>query len=77
MKKVYLLSEVARLFKKRPHVIAYAISSGLVPEPKLRIGNKRIFVDEDIRRLATHFGIACDQDAHGQSQGKGAPCRNS
>jgi hypothetical protein len=76
MKKVYLLSEVARLLKKRSHVIAYAISSGLVPEPKLRIGNKRIFVDEDIGRLAAHFGIAFDQDEH-RGKRKEAPCRNS
>lgn len=56
MKKVLLLSEVARLFKMRPHQVAYAISSGLVPEPKLRIGNKRIFQSDDIKRLAVHFG---------------------
>jgi hypothetical protein len=77
MKKVYLLSEVARLFKKRPHVIAYAISSGLVPEPKLRIGNKRIFVDEDIRRLANHFGIAYGGAVPGQPARKEEPCRNT
>jgi len=77
MKKAYLLGEVARLFKKRPHQVAYAISSGLVPEPKLRISNKRIFVDEDIRRLATHFGIAFDLDAHAQAKGKESPCRHS
>ena len=77
MKKVYLLSEVARLFKKGPHVIAYAISSGLVPEPKLRIGNKRIFVDEDIRRLATHFGITYGGAVPGQPAGKEAPCQSS
>ena len=64
MNKVFLLSEVARLFKKRPHQIAYAISSGLVPEPKLRIGNKRIFQADDIQRLADYFG-------------KEAQCQNS
>jgi hypothetical protein len=77
MKKVYLLSDVARLFKKRPHVIAYAISSGLVPEPKLRIGNKRIFVQEDIGRLAAHFDIAYDLDEHSPAKGKEAPCPSS
>lgn len=55
MNKVFLLSEVAKLFKKRPHQVAYAISSGLVPEPKLRIGNKRIFQSDDIKRLSAHF----------------------
>jgi len=56
MNKVFLLNEVAKLFKMRPHQVAYAISSGLVPEPKLRIGNKRIFQADDIKRLAVHFG---------------------
>ena len=77
MNNVFLLNEVAKLFKKRPHQIAYAISSGLVPEPKLRIGNKRIFVDEDIGRLAAHFGIAFDLDGHGQAKKKEAPCPSS
>jgi hypothetical protein len=55
----------------------YAITSGAVPEPKLRIGNKRIFVDEDIRRLAYRFGIAYGGAVPGQPAGKEAPCRNS
>ena len=51
MTKVFLLSEVAKLLKRRPHQVAYAISSGLIPEPTLRIGNKRIFQSDDIKRL--------------------------
>ena len=77
MKKLFLLSEVARLLRMKPYQIAYAITSGAVQEPKLRIGNKRIFVDEDIRGLATHFGIAFGRAAPGQPAGKGAPCGNS
>jgi DNA-binding transcriptional MerR regulator len=64
MNKVFLLGEVARLLEMRPHQVAYAISSGLVPEPKLRIGNKRIFQADDIKRLRAHFG-------------KEAQCQNS
>jgi hypothetical protein len=36
--------------------IACALSVGLVPEPALRISNKRVFQQEDIDRLAAHFG---------------------
>ena len=77
MKKLFLLSEVAGVLRKKPWQVVYAITSGAVPEPTLRIGNKRIFVDADIRRLATHFGIAFDLDAHAQATGKESPCRHS
>lgn len=77
MKKLFLLSEVAGLLRKKPWQVVYAITSGMVPEPKLRIGNKRIFIPEDIGRLATHFGIAFDQDEHEQANGKEAQCQSS
>ena len=69
MKKLYLLNEVAKVLRKRPYQVAYAITSGSVKEPKLRISNKRIFLEEDIRRLAVHFGI--DPEA------KEEQCKNS
>lgn len=75
MKKLFLLSEVAGVLRKRPWQITYAITSGIVPEPKLRIGNKRIFVEEDIERLAAHFAIV--YGGHTPAKGKEAPCRNS
>jgi hypothetical protein len=75
MKKLFLLSEVAGVLRKRPWQVAYAITSGMVPEPKLRISNKRIFVAEDIERLAAHFGIA--YGGHTPVNSKEAPCRNS
>ena len=56
-KKHYLLREVARLLKVKPYRVSYAINVGLVPEPALRISNKRIFQEDDIQRLATHFGV--------------------
>jgi hypothetical protein len=56
-KQHYLLREVSRLLKIKPYQIAYALSVGLVPEPELRISNKRVFMAEDIERLAAHFGV--------------------
>jgi hypothetical protein len=53
----FLLKDVARLLRLKPYKITYAISVGLVEEPKLRISNKRIFMAEDIERLAAHFGV--------------------
>jgi DNA-binding transcriptional MerR regulator len=68
MSKMYLLSDVARLMRKRPHQITYAITSGLLPEPKVRIGGRRVFQDEDIERIAQYFGVRLKKEA---------PCRNS
>jgi DNA-binding transcriptional MerR regulator len=56
-KRHFLLKDVARLLKVKPYQIAYALSVGLVPEPELRISNKRVFSPEDIERLAKHFGV--------------------
>jgi len=61
MKKHLLLKDVARLLKLKPYQITYALTTGLVDEPKLRIANKRIFQAEDVGRLAAHFGVAMKQ----------------
>jgi DNA-binding transcriptional MerR regulator len=53
----YLLKDVAKVLGVKPYRVGYALATGLVPEPETRIANKRIFDDEDIRRLAAHFGV--------------------
>jgi DNA-binding transcriptional MerR regulator len=68
MGKMYLLSDVARLMNKRPHQITYAITSGLLPEPKVRMGGRRVFQEEDVQRIAQYFGVRLRKEA---------PCRNS
>lgn len=57
MGKLYLLNDVARLMNKRPHHITYAITSGLLPEPEMRMGGRRVFQEEDLRRIAQYFGV--------------------
>jgi hypothetical protein len=54
--------------RKRPHQITYAITSGLLPEPKMRMGGRRVFQDEDIDRIAHYFGVRLKKEA---------PCRYS
>ena len=68
----FLLRDVARMLKLKPYKITYAISVGLVAEPGLRISNKRIFMAEDIERLAEHFGVAVKgvQNKAGVADGK-------
>jgi hypothetical protein len=55
-KQHFLLRDVARRLGVKPYRIAYALSVGHVPEPEMRISNKRVFQAEDIDRLAEHFG---------------------
>jgi len=52
-----LLKDVAALLGLKPYQITYKISVGLIPEPKLRISNKRIFKPADVERIAAHFGV--------------------
>ena len=53
----FLLSEVARILMLKPHQIVYSLSTRQVPEPTLRVANKRIFLTEDVERLAQHFHV--------------------
>ena len=59
MKQNYLLKDVVALLggQVKPYQITYAISVGLLPEPELRISNKRIFHSKDVQRVAAHFGV--------------------
>jgi hypothetical protein len=55
--KHYLLSDVARILGRRPHQIVYTLTTRQVPEPTLRVANKRVFSAEDVERLARHFHV--------------------
>ena len=57
-----LLNDVAKLLGVKGYRINYAIVNGMIPEPKLRISNKRIFKKQDIDRLARHFGVKLATD---------------
>jgi DNA-binding transcriptional MerR regulator len=48
----FLLGDVARLLRCQPHRIVYLLTTRQVPEPALRIGNKRVFTAPDIQRVA-------------------------
>ena len=51
-----LLAEAARRIGVKPYQITYAISNNLVADVP-RIGNRRIFCNEDLQRFADHFGV--------------------
>jgi len=47
----YILHEVAKAGGRKPYQIAYMLSNGDLDEPKLRIGNRRIFTHEEVVRI--------------------------
>jgi hypothetical protein len=61
-RKFFVLGEVAKLLVIKPHKITYALTSGHVPEPEMRLGNKRVFATEDVERIARHLRVAMPQD---------------
>ena len=58
MDQALSLKQVAELLKLQHYRIAYAIATHRVPEPALRVANKRVFQHADIAAVATHFGVA-------------------
>ena len=44
-------------FEAKPHQIVYTLTTRQIPEPTLRVANKRVFLTEDVERLARHFHV--------------------
>jgi MerR HTH family regulatory protein len=63
MKEHYLLGEVAKILGRKPHQITHLLATGKIPEPAMRIANKRLFTTEDIGRLTRHFGVSPNWEA--------------
>ena len=63
MKEHFLLGEVAKVLGRKPHQIVHLLTTGKIPEPQVRIANKRLFVIEDVERLARHFRVNPNWDA--------------
>src|SRR5271157_375481 len=53
----FLLGQVARILRCQPYQIAYLLMTRQVPEPRLRIGNKRIFTVADMQRIAEKLQV--------------------
>src|SRR4051812_34448790 len=61
--RIYLLGDVARVLRVKPHHVTYALASGGVPEPRMRLGNRRVFTSDDLQRLAEHLDVVVNEDA--------------
>jgi DNA-binding transcriptional MerR regulator len=55
-RQLYLISDVSRMLGVPPHRIAYLFLSRKLPEPPLRLGNRRVFDLADVRRVARALG---------------------
>lgn len=55
MKEQFLLNDAAKRLSLPAHVLSYAISSGKLPEPEVRLNNKRIFDREYVERARRYF----------------------
>lgn len=54
-KELFLLREAARRIGVRPHQLDYAILSGFIPQPALRLGTMRVFTESDVKSAKQHF----------------------
>lgn len=66
---LYLISEVAERLNVPPHRVAYLLMTRKIEEPKLRMGNRRVFTNEDAKRVADALGRMWDID-----EGNGDKC---
>ncbi|MGO9108069.1 MAG: hypothetical protein ACLP9L_02440 [Thermoguttaceae bacterium] len=57
MDQALSLRQVAELLKLQHYRIAYAIVTHRIPEPAIRVANKRVFQQADIKAVAAHFGV--------------------
>lgn len=62
MQHIYSTGQVARMLGLRPHQLEYAHASGLLAEPAFRFLNKRAYRADEVRRVASHFGIRLGDD---------------
>lgn len=60
--ELYSLRDVARILRCQPYQIVYLITTGQVPEPRLRIGGKRIFTFADMARIADKMSLELGQE---------------
>jgi len=56
--ELFLISDVAKRLDVPPHRVAYLFLTRKLPEPKLRLGNRRLFTVGDAKRVAKALGRA-------------------
>ncbi len=54
-KELFLLREAAKRIGVRPHQLDYAILSGFIPQPALRLGTMRVWTESDLQTAKRYF----------------------
>ena len=68
---MFSLGEVAQKIGVAPFRITYSITTGLVPDASMRFAGRRVFTQEDVQRLALHFGVQSSaSEADGGEKGE-------
>ena len=60
--ELFLISDVARRLDVPPHRVAYLFMRRTLAEPKMRLGNRRMFTNADAKRVAKALGKKWDRD---------------
>ena len=54
--QLFLISDVSRMLGVPAHRIAYQFMTRKLPEPALKLGNRRLFTLYDVQRVAKALG---------------------
>lgn len=69
-KDFFLLGEVAREVGCKPYQLAYLLSTGVIEEPQLRLGTKRVFNRLEVDRIGEivrQRGGNAEKEAHAKT----------
>ena len=66
MEHIYSIGQAGKILGIQAYKIAYAIETGQLPEATFHFLHKRCFLEEDIRRMADHFGVKANIELFGQ-----------
>lgn len=70
MKQLLGLGDVSKLIGIARHRIEYAVSNGSIPEPEIRIANKRAFTPDEVETIADYFGVQINIGDDAEKGGK-------
>lgn len=57
MNNLYSTVDVSRLLGVGEHRLAYAIRTGKLEGPSYKVCNKRVYTEDDLRRVAEYFEV--------------------
>ena len=66
MENIYSIGQVGKMLGVQAYKIAYAIETGQLPEATFHFLHKRCFLEEDIKRMADHFGVKANIELFAQ-----------